>query len=55
VPLLCAQLAQEGVSVSARTLRRRLHEAHLAWKRPRYVYALAAPHVAQKKGGLSAV
>ncbi|MBF5044729.1 MULTISPECIES: helix-turn-helix domain-containing protein [Myxococcaceae] len=55
VPLLCAHLAHEGCSVSCRTLRRRLHEAHLAWKRPRYVYALAAPHLAQKKGGLFAV
>jgi transposase len=55
VPLLCTQLKREGLQVSGRTLRRRLHEAHLAWKRPRYVYALAALHLAQKKGGLSAV
>ncbi|NNC22470.1 helix-turn-helix domain-containing protein [Corallococcus exiguus] len=55
VPLLRTHLKRKGVEVSARTLRRRLHEANLAWKRPRYVYATAAPHPGQKKGALSAV
>ncbi|WP_199733009.1 MULTISPECIES: helix-turn-helix domain-containing protein, partial [Corallococcus] len=55
VPLLCTHLKRQGVEVSPRTLRRRLHEAGLAWKRPRYVYATAAPHPGQKKGALSAV
>lgn len=52
-PLLAAHLralfgAQEAMSV--RTLRRRLHAAGLAWKRPRYVFAAKEPHRAQKKG-----
>lgn len=55
VALLCSQLRRQGHRVSCRTVRRRLHEAGLAWKRPRYVYATAAPHLAQQKGGLSAV
>jgi transposase len=51
VPLLAHYLAtQEGIAVSARTLRRRLHEADYRWKRPRYVYAGRATHLAQKKG-----
>jgi transposase len=40
--------------ISARTLRRRMHDLDLCWKRPRYVYADRDPHRAQKKGGLSA-
>jgi transposase len=55
VPLLCTHLKRLGVEMSPRTLRRRLHEAGLAWKRPRYVYATAAPYPGQKKGALSAV
>src|SRR3954469_14039371 len=51
VPLLAHDLAtQEGIAISARTLRRRLHEAGYRWKRPRYVYAGRATHLAQKKG-----
>ena len=51
VPLLAHYLAaQDGIAVSARTLRRRLHEAGYRWKRPRYVYAGRAAHLAQKKG-----
>ena len=51
VPLLGHYLRQRhGVSVGARTLRRRLHEAGYRWKRPRYVYAGRAVHLAQKKG-----
>ena len=52
VPLLAQHLAaHDGIEVSARTLRRRLHEAGWRWKRPRYVFAQRAAHVAQKKGG----
>ena len=51
VPLLAHYLAtHEGIAISARTLRRRLHEADYRWKRPRYVYAGRATHLAQKKG-----
>jgi transposase len=50
-PLLAHYLAaQDGIAISARTLRRRLHEAGYRWKRPRYVYAGRATHLAQKKG-----
>lgn len=51
VPLLTHDLAaQDGITISARTLRRRLHEAGYRWKRPRYVYTGRATHLAQKKG-----
>jgi transposase len=51
VPLLTHYLAMhQGIAISARTLRRRLHEADYRWKRPRYVYAGRATHLAQKKG-----
>src|SRR3954468_890944 len=51
VPLLAHDLAtREGIAISARTLRRRLHEADYRWKRPRHVYAGRATHLAQKKG-----
>ena len=51
VPLLRHDLQQRhGITVSARTLRRRLHEVDYRWKRPRYVYATRAAHLAQKKG-----
>ena len=43
-----------GSCPSARTLRRRMHELGLRWKRPRYVYATQDPNRAQKKGGLFA-
>src|SRR4051794_10938309 len=42
---------RHGITVSARTLRRRLHEADYRWKRPRYVYVGRAVHLAQKKLG----
>ena len=52
VPLLVHYLAaHDDIAVSPRTMRRRLHEAGWRWKRPRYVYAQRAAHVAQKKGG----
>ena len=51
VPLLGHYLRRRyGIAVSARTLRRRLHEARYRWKRPRYIYAGRAAHLAQKKG-----
>jgi transposase len=51
VSLLRQYLQQRhGITVSARTLRRRLHEADYRWKRPRYVYAGRAVHLPQKKG-----
>ena len=50
VPLLATHLRGQGYPVSPRTLRRRLHAAGLRWKRPRFVFAEPAPHVAQKKG-----
>jgi transposase len=51
VPLLTHYLAmREGIAIGARTLRRRLHAAGYRWKRPRYVYAGRATHLAQKKG-----
>lgn len=49
-PLLATHLQHQGCPVSPRTLRRRLHAAGLRWKRPRFVFADPAPHVAQKKG-----
>ena len=55
VPLLAAHLRRRcGLRVNAHTLRRRLHAAGLRWKRPRFVFAEPAPHVAQKKGRLCA-
>ena len=51
VPLLAHYFAaHDGINISQRTLRRRLHEAGWRWKRPRYVYVQRAAHVAQKKG-----
>ena len=52
-PLLAVHLRAffgPPATVSVRTLRRRLHAAGLAWKRPRYVFAAKEPHRAQKKG-----
>ena len=52
MPLLRQYLQQRhGIAISTRTLRRRLHAADYRWKRPRYVYAGRAVHLAQKKGG----
>ena len=51
VPLLAAHLRRSGIGpLSVWTLRRRLHAADFAWKRPRYVFAPKEPHRAQKKG-----
>ena len=54
VPLLAAHLRAQGLALSARTLRRRIHAARFRWKRPRYVYSTRAAHVGAKKGGSSA-
>ena len=52
VALLAQHLGQKyDCSIAARTLRRRMHDLGLCWKRPRYVYADKDPHRAQKKGG----
>ena len=37
--------------ITPRTLRRRMRDLGLRWKRPRYVFADRDPHRAQKKGG----
>lgn len=50
-PLLAAHLRRSGLGpLSVWTLRRRLHAADFAWKRPRYVFGQKEPHRAQKKG-----
>ena len=41
-----------GTDISPRTLRRRMKQAGLRFKRPRYVYAEKDPNRAQKKGPL---
>jgi transposase len=52
VALLAEHLGRKyGCPTSARTLRRRMRDLGLRWKRPRYVYADKDPHRAQKKGG----
>ena len=53
VPLLATHLHTQGLVISARTLRRRIHTARFRWKRPRYVYSERAEHVGAKKGALS--
>jgi transposase len=55
VALLAAHLSHVyGCPISTHTLRRRMHQMRLRWKRPRYVYAEKDPHRAQKKGALFA-
>lgn len=55
VALLAEHLGRKyACPISARTLRRRMRDLGLRWKRPRYVYAEKDPHRAQKKGGSSA-
>lgn len=52
VALLAKHLSQKyECSISARTLRRRMHGLGLRWKRPRYAYLGKDPNRAQKKGG----
>ena len=50
VPLLARPLQRQGLAITARTLRRRLHAAGWRWKRPRYVFAAPEPNLPQKKG-----
>lgn len=52
VALLAAHLRDQGIAISARTLRRRIRAARFRWKRPRYVYSERADHVGAKKGGI---
>jgi transposase len=55
VSLLADYLRRKyGCAISARTLRRRMRDLDLRWKRPRYVYATKDPNRAQKNGGLFA-
>jgi transposase len=55
VALLAEHLQRQyDVAISPRTLRRRMRDLGLRWKRPRYVYATKDPNRAQKKGGLFA-
>jgi len=42
-----------GTNIAPHTLRRRMKQMGLRYKRPRYVYEEKDPHVAQKKGPLS--
>lgn len=52
VSLLADHLQQKyGCAISPRTLRRRMRDLDLRWKRPRYVYATKDPNRTQKKGG----
>lgn len=54
VELLAGHLARRyECSISPRTLRRRMRQAGLRCKRPRYFYSEKEPHVRQKKGRLS--
>jgi transposase len=54
VALLAHRLSQlYQCSINERTLRRRMKEIGLVWKRPRYVFVTKDPHRAQKKGQLS--
>lgn len=54
VALLAHRLSQlYQCPVTERTLRRRMKEIGLVWKRPRYVFVRKDPHRAQKKGPLS--
>lgn len=51
VALLATHLSQRyHTPITPRTLRRRMKELGLRWKRPRYVYATKDPHRAQRKG-----
>ena len=51
VPLFTAHLSRRyRCRLSPDTLRRRMRQLGLRWKRPRYVYAEKEPHLPQKKG-----
>lgn len=50
-PLLAGHLSRKyGCELTAYTLRRRMAELGLAWKRPRHSYGQKDPHGPQKKG-----
>lgn len=54
VALLAHRLSQVyQCPITERTLRRRMKEIGLVWKRPRYIFVTKEPHRAQKKGRLS--
>jgi len=42
---------EHGIAISAKTIRRCLHQSHYVWKRPRYALARQSPTWAQEKGG----
>jgi transposase len=51
VALLARQLSQRyDCQITPWTLRRRLRQCRLRWKRPRHIFCRQEPHVAQKKG-----
>ena len=51
VPVLATHLSQRfGCEISPHTLRRRMKQLGLRWKRPRYVYSEKELNRAQKKG-----
>jgi transposase len=50
VPLLRGELAQAGVIVGERTIRRALHRLGYRWKRPRYLLGRPDPAYAEKRG-----
>jgi transposase len=49
VPLLRTELATAGFAVSAKTIRRALHQLDYRWKRPKYVLGRPDPADAEKK------
>lgn len=50
VPLLRGELAQAGVAVGTRTIRRALHRLGYRWKRPRYILGRPDADYAEKRG-----
>jgi transposase len=56
VPLLASHLSERfDAQITPRTLRRKMKEVGLRWKRPRYVYVTKDPNRDQKKGRSSDV
>lgn len=51
VPMLATHLNNIGYPLSQRTLRRRLQQLGLRWKRPRYTFSEKDPQKGPKKGG----
>jgi transposase len=50
VPLLRLELAEAGVGVADRTVRRALHRLGYRWKRPQYVLGRRDPDYDEKRG-----